>query len=74
MTRLSAAANKAGAAIQGDDTRNLAAGNNVEHQRFGIGTVEMVEGIFPNQKATINFAEAGQKQLILKFAKLKIIG
>ena len=74
LTRLSAAANKAGAAIQGDDTRNLAAGNNVEHQRFGIGTVEMVEGIFPNQKATINFAEAGQKQLILKFAKLKIIG
>jgi DNA helicase-2/ATP-dependent DNA helicase PcrA len=52
----------------------LAVGNNVEHQRFGVGTVELIEGIYPNQKATINFAEAGQKQLILKFAKLKIIG
>ncbi len=74
LTKLSTAANKSGSEIQGDDTRNLAVGNNVEHQRFGAGTVELIEGIYPNQKATINFAEAGQKQLILKFAKLKIIG
>jgi DNA helicase-2/ATP-dependent DNA helicase PcrA len=74
LTRLSTAANKSGNEIQGDDTKNLAAGNTVEHQRFGIGTVELVEGIYPNQKATIKFEEAGQKQLILKFAKLKILG
>lgn len=73
LTRLSAASNKSGNEILGDDTRNLSAGKNVEHQRFGIGVVEIIEGIYPNQKATINFNEAGQKQLILKFAKLKIL-
>jgi len=74
LTKLSTAAQKSGSEIQGDDTRNLTAGNQVEHQRFGIGVVELIEGIFPNQKATIAFNEAGQKQLILKFAKLKILG
>jgi len=74
LTKLSTAANKSGSEIQGDDTRNLAPGNSVEHQRFGIGVVELIEGIYPNQKATINFNDAGQKQLILKFAKLKILG
>ena len=44
----------------------------VEHQRFGEGKVLNVEGVMPNKKATIYFHSSGQKQLLLKFAKLKI--
>lgn len=73
LTKLSAASAKTGSDITGDDTRNLAAGNVIEHQRFGKGIVELVEGIYPNQKANIDFIEAGKKQLILKFAKIKIL-
>lgn len=45
----------------------------VEHQRFGPGKVLHIEGTFPDLKATIFFHNAGQKQLLLRFAKLKII-
>ncbi|PCJ86719.1 MAG: ATP-dependent DNA helicase [Flavobacteriales bacterium] len=57
-----------------DNTDNLQAGMQVEHQRFGMGKVLKLEGIQPNQKATVFFQGVGQKQLLLKFAKLKIIG
>ncbi|RUT79493.1 ATP-dependent helicase [Ancylomarina longa] len=46
----------------------------VEHQRFGKGKVLQIEGSAPNIKATVFFQTVGQKQLLLKFAKLKIIG
>lgn len=45
----------------------------VQHQRFGMGKVEMVEGIGENAKATVIFNNFGKKQLLLKFAKLKIL-
>ena len=45
----------------------------VEHQRFGEGKVLTIEGEMPNRKATIFFQSSGQKQLLLKFAKLKKI-
>jgi DNA helicase-2/ATP-dependent DNA helicase PcrA len=48
-------------------------GMQVRHERFGEGTVEVIEGQMPNTKATIRFKEAGQKQLLLKFAKLEIV-
>jgi len=49
-------------------------GVRIEHQRFGIGTVIKVEGTGENTKATVDFRNAGTKQLLLKFAKFKIIG
>ncbi len=57
----------------GDDTSGIQTGMEVEHQRFGIGKVLLVEGKFPDLKATIFFQGIGQKQLLLKFARLKII-
>ncbi|MES2838519.1 MAG: UvrD-helicase domain-containing protein [Bacteroidota bacterium] len=57
----------------GDDTSKLQEGMNVEHQRFGTGVVTKIEGAAPNQKATVNFNGIGEKMLILKFAKLKIL-
>ncbi|HET6245787.1 MAG: UvrD-helicase domain-containing protein [Bacteroidetes bacterium] len=56
-----------------DDTSNLKEGMEVEHQRFGTGKVLNIEGSFPNQKATVYFDTAGQKDLLLKFARLKIL-
>ena len=52
----------------------LQEGNRIEHQRFGIGTVIKIEGTGENTKATVEFRNAGTKQLLLKFAKFKIIG
>ena len=49
-------------------------GERIEHQRFGIGTVVRIEGTGENTKATVEFRNAGTKQLLLKFAKFKIIG
>jgi len=46
----------------------------VQHQRFGTGTVAEVEGSGPDAKATVVFANFGKKQLLLKFARLKIVG
>ncbi|MGY0407009.1 MAG: ATP-dependent helicase [Polaribacter sp.] len=53
---------------------NIIAGNIVEHNRFGKGTVLEVEGKGPDKKAEIQFTTAGKKKLLLQFAKLKVIG
>ena len=66
--------NKAHGAFEGDDPLKIQTGMTVEHQRFGEGKVLNIEGMAPNLKATVYFPRAGQKQLLLKFAKLKIIG
>ena len=50
----------------------VAVGSRVEHARFGMGTVEDVQGVGINAKATVNFESGGRKTLLLKFAKLKV--
>ena len=47
----------------------LKAGDRIEHTRFGIGEVIKVEGVGDNCKATVEFQNAGTKQLLLKFAR-----
>ena len=56
------------------DAGDLHEGCTIEHLRFGIGRVLRVEGSGENRKATVEFRNAGTKQLLLKFAKYKIIG
>ncbi len=56
-----------------DDTSNLKEGMAVEHQRFGKGKVVVIEGSGDGKKATVEFEDSGIKQLILKYAKIKII-
>lgn len=51
----------------------LCEGNIIEHQRFGVGIVIKVEGSGENQKATVEFKNAGTKQLLLKFARFTIV-
>ncbi len=48
-------------------------GMSVLHLRFGEGEVVAIEGEYPQSKATVIFDNAGKKQLLLKFAKLKIV-
>ena len=45
----------------------------IEHQRFGVGRVLKIEGSGENQKATVEFKNTGTKQLLLKFARYKVI-
>ena len=53
---------------------DLREGVRIEHMRFGVGTVVRIEGTGENTKATVEFTNAGTKQLLLKFAKFKILG
>ena len=55
------------------DNGSLHEGSVIEHQRFGVGTVVKLEGTGENQKATVTFRNTGTKQLLLKFARYKII-
>jgi len=50
----------------------LKEGMEVEHARFGSGVVERIEGDRNNKKAVIAFQGFGKKNLLLRFAKLKI--
>ena len=52
----------------------LVVGNVVEHIRFGKGEVVNIEGRGADVKAEIKFENGGLKKLLLRFAKLKIIG
>jgi DNA helicase-2/ATP-dependent DNA helicase PcrA len=45
----------------------------VEHAQFGKGKIEFIEGEFPNLKATVDFEIGGKRQLLLKYAKLKVL-
>jgi len=49
-------------------------GTEVIHDKFGKGEVIAMDGTAPNIKATVTFQGAGNKQLLLKFAKLRIVG
>ena len=53
---------------------NIAVGDIVVHAKFGKGRVLHIEGSAPNEKATITFPAVGKKQLLLKFAKLQVVG
>ena len=61
------------ASINNQKQNNIKVGTLVFHYRFGNGEVVAIEGIFPNSKATIEFKNAGKKQLLLKFAKLSVV-
>lgn len=52
---------------------DLSVGAKVNHERFGTGVVQSIEGIGVNKKAEIKFESGGIKKLLLKFAKLQII-
>jgi len=52
----------------------LAIGNIVMHERFGKGEVLNLEGVGADKKAEIRFDVGGIKKLLLRFAKLDVVG
>ncbi len=55
------------------DSRTLKPGSKVMHDKFGLGRVTQVTGSGDMQKATVIFEGNNVKQLMLKFAKLKVL-
>ena len=55
------------------EVSGIAEGCVIEHDRFGIGRVIRLEGDGENRKATVEFNNAGTKQLLLKFARFKVL-
>ncbi|HAF84373.1 MAG TPA: ATP-dependent DNA helicase, partial [Bacteroides uniformis] len=56
----------------GGSANRVQQGQLIEHERFGLGEVLKVEGEGDNAKATIRFKNAGDKQLLLRFARFKV--
>ena len=54
--------------------QQVAVGANIVHSRFGRGVVTAIEGTGLDTKATVQFENAGQKQLLLRFAKFDVVG
>jgi DNA helicase-2/ATP-dependent DNA helicase PcrA len=57
-----------------EHVNRIIVGTEVIHDKFGKGEVIAMDGVAPNIKATVAFQGAGNKQLLLKFAKLRIVG
>ena len=55
------------------DLSEIKNGSRVSHSRFGFGTVVNLEGSGNDAKALIRFDQSGEKNLLLRFAKLKVI-
>lgn len=71
---LSQAAQGSSPAFQAADPKDIKPGLTVKHQRFGKGKVLSVEGEGNGKKAIVQFANKGQRVLLLKYAKLQILG
>ena len=55
------------------EASSLQVGNRIEHERFGRGVVIAIEQSGNDKRAFVDFEEAGQKQLLLKFARFKMV-
>jgi DNA helicase-2/ATP-dependent DNA helicase PcrA len=53
---------------------DITVGATVEHERFGQGVVQDMEDVGGDVKITVQFALAGKKNLLLKYAKLMVVG
>jgi DNA helicase II / ATP-dependent DNA helicase PcrA len=58
--------------FESDNPEKISVGMFVEHERFGRGKVLNIEGKMPDLKAKVFFPNSGEKNLLLKFAKLRI--
>ena len=74
LKRVAPSANTASTSLSdGGSANRIQQGQLIEHERFGLGEVLKVEGEGDNAKATIRFKNAGDKQLLLRFARFKVL-
>ncbi len=64
---------KVTADFKADNAQDMNEGMQVEHQRFGFGKIEQLEGPQANRIATISFGDLGNKKIMLNYAKLRIV-
>lgn len=69
LTKVSSSSSASSNAFGG----KIKVGQLIEHERFGLGEVLKVEGEGDNAKATIQFKNAGSKQLLLRFARFTVV-
>ncbi|WP_396199102.1 ATP-dependent helicase [Flavobacterium sp.] len=74
IRRLKPLSSGAGSSNSNVTDANLAVGNIVMHERFGKGEIVGLEGVGADKKAEIRFDVGGLKKLLLRFAKLNVIG
>ncbi len=55
------------------DFPNISVGSRIQHDRFGNGLITAIEGKGIDTKATVSFENVGTKQLLLRFAKFKVL-
>jgi DNA helicase-2/ATP-dependent DNA helicase PcrA len=57
-----------------DDPATMEPGMEVEHQKFGFGTILTMEGPMNNRIASVNFPKGGgEKKIMLNYARLMIV-
>ena len=77
LKKLGSLSGSAAQAMSGEamsPVESIVPGAEVEHARFGKGKVISVEGAGASRKASVFFKNVGQKQLLLQYAKLRVIG
>jgi len=67
------ALNDTKSAAPATNASGLSVGQQVLHERFGRGQIQALSGAGENAKATIRFENSGEKQLLLRFARIVVI-
>ena len=73
LRRLSQAATTSGNSESGCESYGLQVGATILHERFGRGVVRSIDGSGINMKAVVDFEQNGTKNLLLKYAKFKLL-
>ncbi len=73
VSKMRPVSQKTSESFEASPADDLQTGMKVEHPKFGKGKIVSMEGQGPNRKATVFFNVIGNKKLLLRFAKLKII-
>jgi DNA helicase-2/ATP-dependent DNA helicase PcrA len=73
VSRSSASSSAPASAAPHPSLSDIREGSVIEHERFGVGEIIKLEGSGENAKATVLFRHTGTKQLLLKFARFKVV-
>lgn len=73
LRRLSQTATTSGNSESGCESYGLQVGATILHERFGRGVVRSIDGSGINMKAVVDFEQNGTKNLLLKYAKFKLL-
>lgn len=73
LTKINTGVSSPSTSLKSSSATGLSVGAVVSHDRFGKGVIIAIEGDGGNEKATVSFENSGQKQLLLKYAKLQVV-